>query len=222
MSWRFPFILLGCSFVLATLSRLVIDPSLGNPSLTPVIFPAKISLSDGPTIQQIPKPEFIGPQAISARAEAYYHTQWQGQPVTLTLQYFFYKDKGPDNGDVNFYIHQFLPTTPIDQGKVYQDPTLGAYRLYSYRGQLYLSSCINVRGPATLTAEAFADNRRTYDEKFERILPWLFNQAYWWDQRCLWTQISTPIQKDASVAQVRLQQLWPKWATWWQANFPPL
>ncbi len=70
----------------------------------------------------------------------------------------------------------------------------GIYALFEAHGKAYLSTCVNAQGPTTVTREQFLANRTTYDLKPDRLLPILIGQANIRDSRCLWINLSMPVQ----------------------------
>jgi cyanosortase A-associated protein len=56
-----------------------------------------------------------------------------------------------------------------------------------------------------------------------RIVPWLLGQIKLQDRRCLWAQMSIPLdQKTPTDANKILETAWISWHQWWQKNFPKL
>jgi cyanosortase A-associated protein len=107
-------------------------------------------------------------------------------------------------------------------------PGLGNYGVLVHNNRLYLTACINARGESTLTNQQFQQNRYSHDLQLGRILPWVLGQkSSLFDERCLWTLMSTPLPANAEVdlpqvkaAYQSLESAWKPMQQWWQANFP--
>ncbi len=105
--------------------------------------------------------------------------------------------------------------------RLLQQPGGGFYSLSTDRKYAYLSACINPRGGSTVTREQFAQNRKTYDLKVDRLLPWLLGRADLRDWRCLLTQLSIATDSSAPEATYPvLETAWFDWQHWWRDRFP--
>ncbi|MBD2503650.1 cyanoexosortase A system-associated protein [Anabaena azotica] len=95
---------------------------------------------------------------------------------------------------------------------------IGYYTLYSDSKQAYLTACINPRGGSTVTSNQFMQNRYTYDLAWNRLLPWIFGQEVLRDNRCIWTQVSIPLNGavDSSVYPI-LESFWAENYVAWQS-----
>ena len=104
---------------------------------------------------------------------------------------------------------------------VRQHAQLGFYGLFVYKDRAYLDACINSQGGSTFTPEQFSYNRLHYDVKFNRLLAWLFIQQQLRDNRCLWTDLSIPLnQSSPESAYAILENAWEFWQQWWRPRFP--
>ena len=95
---------------------------------------------------------------------------------------------------------------------------IGYYLLYSDTKQAYLAACINPRGGSTVTSAQFMQNRYTYDLTWNRLLPWLLGKEVLRDNRCIWTQLSIPLNGvvDSKVYPV-LESFWSENYVVWQS-----
>ncbi|MBW4621485.1 MAG: cyanoexosortase A system-associated protein [Cyanosarcina radialis HA8281-LM2] len=99
--------------------------------------------------------------------------------------------------------------------------SVGFYTLFVHQKRAYLSSCINPLGSSTVLSPQFHRNRYTYDVKFERVVKWLFSRENIRDFRCLWTQLSIPVNSiSAEDDYAILEKAWFSWYQWWQPRFP--
>ena len=100
---------------------------------------------------------------------------------------------------------------------------MGYYLVFVDQQRAYLTSCINPRGDSTVTLPQFRHNRYTYDMRADRIFHWLLNAEGIRDDRCLWVNMSTSLEKNPpQVAYSRLENAWSSWYHWWQPRFPQL
>ncbi|MEM9162826.1 MAG: cyanoexosortase A system-associated protein [Cyanobacteria bacterium P01_F01_bin.4] len=180
-------------------------------------FPAQVSLADSNPSQgevitfAADAPEFF----VSGHR---YQVQYDNRPVAVEMRYLIHP-----NAELMELIEQYLEpeqTVQRDAIAIKQSPDLGSYLLYSDQGQAYLSACINPYGTSTVTDQEFKYNRNFYDIRY-RLWPWLTGENLK-DERCLWAHLSTPLGNDPQAAQKALEQVWPDWYEWWQAEFPPL
>ncbi|MBD2214894.1 cyanoexosortase A system-associated protein [Nostoc linckia FACHB-104] len=95
---------------------------------------------------------------------------------------------------------------------------IGYYTLYSDSKQAYLSACINPRGGSTVSSNQFMQNRYNHDLTWNRVLPWIFGQGVLRNNRCIWTQLSIPLngEVDSSIYPV-LESFWSENYAAWQS-----
>ncbi|BBC25492.1 cyanoexosortase A system-associated protein [Pseudanabaena sp. ABRG5-3] len=105
---------------------------------------------------------------------------------------------------------------------------VGYYALFSDQERAYLSSCINSRGMTTVTEEQFINNR-PLEITWSHISAYLMGTSDLFDDRCLFTTISIPIEKNDLVGQNNssldkkyqtLEKAWINWHLYWKDNFP--
>ncbi|MDM9383288.1 cyanoexosortase A system-associated protein [Chlorogloeopsis sp. ULAP01] len=97
---------------------------------------------------------------------------------------------------------------------------VGFYTLYSDSKQAYLTACINPRGGSTVTSAQFMQNRYKYDLVWNRILPWVLGKEVLRDDRCIWAQLSLPLNGvSASNIYLDLEAIWSRNYTAWQSLF---
>lgn len=200
--------------VLLVIGRLTLSPSTGNFSLTPFDFPESVPLTDW----QMQKST---PLKISDTSQIKVGRKYEYQKNNTTLEIEMRYVVGT-SGDVENMMkgHTILKSSP---GKLAltETPGVGFYGILPQQNRLYLSSCINPRGRATVTAEQFRYNRNTRDWNFNRILFWLLGKGNIQDQRCLWTQMSIPLDRTKPEdAKKILENAWVSWYGWWQPRFP--
>ncbi|MDJ1184683.1 cyanoexosortase A system-associated protein [Roseofilum casamattae] len=119
------------------------------------------------------------------------------------------------DGNIDNYLQKYHNIKPLLTVK--QEPEVGFYSLFVDSEKAYLSSCINLHGESTVTAEQFAHNRNTDDLQLHRILSWLLGQSDLRDWRCLWVNLSIPLDNySQEETYLRLEQAWFKWYNWWK------
>jgi len=96
----------------------------------------------------------------------------------------------------------------------------GYYSLFNYKGRSHLVSCINPRGSSTVTSQQFLANRNQYDLQPERFIPWILGQEALRDNRCLWVDMSIPLE--AKTAYPILEKAWGSWYQYWDGKFPSI
>jgi cyanosortase A-associated protein len=147
-------------------------------------------------------------------ASKLYHFQQLGQKLDIQTMYLVDTD-----GDVQNFAQDFTPSQLSQKPTERHRAGLGFYQLSTQGTRSLLSACINPRGETTVTAAQFAQNRRTFDRQVDRWLPWLFNQVYLADRRCIWTAMSLEAADLSSEQRASLlEQSWFAWLP--QQKFP--
>jgi cyanosortase A-associated protein len=200
--------------VLLVAGKLTLYPSVGTPSATPFELPETVSVTDW----QIKKST---PLNISDTSQIQVGRKYEYQKNNLALEIEMRYVVGTI-GDVAGLAkgNTILKSSP---GKLELANTekVGFHGILQHQNRLYLSSCINPSGGATVTTEQFRYNRNTSDWNLNRILFWLLGKGNIQDQRCLWTQMSVPLdQTTPQDAKKILENAWVSWYGWWQPRFP--
>ena len=200
--------------VLLVAGKLVLYPSTGNLAATSFEFPESVPLADWQLQRSAPLKIIDTSEVKAARKYEY-----QKDSITLEIEMRYVVNT---TGDVESMMkgHTILKSSP---GKLALASTQGAgfHGILLQKNRLYLSSCINPRGSPTVTAEQFRYNRNTRDWQPNRVLFWLLGRGNIQDRRCLWTQMSVPLDKiTPEEAQKILENTWVSWYAWWQPRFP--
>ena len=200
--------------VLLVAGKLIFYPSAPNTAATNFDFPPAVPLADW-------KQEKSAPLAITDNSEfkaaRKYEYQKNGTNLEIEMRYAV-----NTIGDVEAMMkgNTVLKSSP---GKLAlaNTPGGGFHGILQLQNRLYLSSCINPRGPATVTSQQFRYNRNTRDWQPNRILFWLLGRGNIQDRRCLWTQMSVPLDKTTPKEATKiLENAWVSWHGWWQPRFP--
>ncbi|MEG4498251.1 cyanoexosortase A system-associated protein [Microcoleus sp. F10-C6] len=200
--------------VLLVAGKLLFYPSIGNNIVTPFELPESVPLADWKLNKSAPLKLSDNSEFKAARKYEY-----KKNSMALEIEMRYAVDT---IGDVEGMMkgHTILKSSP---GKLALASTQGAgfHGFLQQQNRLYLSSCINPRGPATVTSQQFRYNRNTRDWQPNRILFWLLGRGNIQDRRCLWTQMSVPLDKTTPEnAQKILENAWVSWYGWWQPRFP--
>jgi cyanosortase A-associated protein len=117
-----------------------------------------------------------------------------------------------------------VPAAAITPATMKQQPKLGYYSLFVEQEKAYFSTCINPQGITTVTGDQFHTNSNPNPLSgipVERFLPWLLGQQTLRDSRCVWTVLSTPIDRASPDATMKtLETIGVNWIRWWQLHFP--
>jgi cyanosortase A-associated protein len=200
--------------VLLVVGKLALYPKVANLTTVEYNFPESVPLSEWQMVESLPL-------KIAETSQVKVGRKYRYQKNNLSLEVEMRYVLGT-NGDVASMMkgHTILKSSP---GKlaVANIPGVGFYGIVEQQNRLYLSSCINPRGGTTVDAEQFRYNRNTQDIRFDRLLFWLLGKGNIQDQRCLWTQMSVPLDKTTPAdANKVLQNALVSWYGWWQPRFP--
>jgi cyanosortase A-associated protein len=118
-----------------------------------------------------------------------------------------------------------IPVTALKPMTMKEKPGVGFYSLFVDRQTAYFGTCISPQGITTVTGDQFHANSNpnplTSGIPLQRFLPWLMGKQTFRDSRCLWTLLSTPIDKSAPDATMKtLETTGVNWIRWWQMHFP--
>jgi cyanosortase A-associated protein len=200
--------------VLLVTGKLVFYPSAPKNVATPFEFPESVPLADW----KLNKSALLEIKDNSGLQAARKY-EYQKNSMALEIEMRYAVDT---IGDVEGMMkaHTILKSYP---GKLALANTqgVGFHGILQHKNRLYLSSCINPSGGATVTSQQFRYNRNTRDWNPNRILFWLLGRGNIQDRRCLWTQMSVPLDKTTPEdAQKILENAWVSWYGWWLPRFP--
>ena len=200
--------------VLLVAGKLVFYPSADKKLATPFEFPESVPLADWELYKSAPLELRDNSEFKAARKYEY-----QKNSMALEIEMRYAVDT---IGEVQGMMkgNTVLKSSP---GKLALVNIQGAgfHGILQQENRLYLSSCINPSGGATVTSQQFRYNRNTRDWNPNRILFWLLGRGNIQDRRCLWTQMSVPLDKTTPEdAQKILENAWVSWHGWWQPRFP--
>jgi cyanosortase A-associated protein len=200
--------------VLLVAGKSILYPNSGNSTTVEYNFPESVPLADWQMVDSVPLKIAETSQVKTGRKYRYTKNS-----ISLEVEMRYVLGT---NGDVASMMkgHTILKSSP---GKlaVANIPGVGYHGVLQQQNRLYLSSCINPRGGATVDAEQFRYNRNTQDLRFDRLVFWLLGKGNIQDQRCLWAQMSVPLDRTTPAdANKILENAWVSWHQWWQPRFP--
>ncbi len=205
--------------VLFILGKLTFYPPVDNFTFTPFQFPKTVPLSTWEQIDSVPLKSKDYPDVLTSWQYKYQKNldanSWK---LDIDMRYLVNTD-----GKVEKWMQEIagmkFSAAKLSYGN---QAGVGSYGLLEYQERAYLSSCINPRGLSTFELDQFRQNRNLYDLQFSRILAWILGRESLKDNRCLWSQLSLPLEKtDLNKAYKILAAVWSDWYQWWQPRFPP-
>jgi cyanosortase A-associated protein len=221
--WRNPFLATICSGMCLITVYSFIEPSAGNRQVASFTFPEYVPLNSWKlektkSLNQ-KKEEINIHEDLVESSKSYVYSQ-NGIPLKIEMRYLV-----GTRGDVNNLIKEktTIPAEVLKKIKEEHLENIGFYTQFTYKDRAYLSACINPRGNSTFTQKQFSKNLYLHDFNWNILIDWLQGKASIRDRRCLWTNLSIPVDplKPEKTYQI-LQQAWSSWYQWWQPRFPSL
>lgn len=206
--------------ILLVMGKIILYPSVER-AFTPFEFPAAVPLPEWQMLESTPLPmPTEGSELKAAKRYTYQQNRWI---LAIEMRYLVdMEGKVSEFGKLEDWIKKFSTQEPSTvKLSVANTDGVGFYGFSQAEGRAYLNTCINSRGGSTATADQFMKNRNTYDLRWQRIFPWLLGQSELRDRRCLWTQMSVPLDRTTpETAYKTLETAWISWYRWWQPRFP--
>jgi len=203
--------------LIGVVMKLGLDPKAANRQPSNFSFPQSVPIPRW----QLSSSKAIAPENPKLEEfflDIYEYEYTQATPPPLKIgMYYTLSTRGESSG---FLAKRFKIDTaviPIVQDFKGSAET-GYYSLYNYKGRSHLLSCINPQGVSTVTSAQFMANRNRYDFQPRRYLAWILGQESLRDFRCLWVEISMPVEP--SIAYPILEKVWVGWYQYWQNKFP--
>ncbi|MBD2603210.1 cyanoexosortase A system-associated protein [Scytonema hofmannii FACHB-248] len=211
--FRLPLLALTFSSVFLVLGKVIVQPNTEKYTLTPLIFPETVPLSEWQLNTKYSQPTST---KEDSNFIAQKHYQYIQKNVNLDIEMRYVTIF-----DVNQLIRKY--TSISSSPEVRQREKVGYYGLGVDKGRAYLSACINPQGSTTFTSQQFNQNRSLYDRPQQRLLPWLLGKKPIEDKRCLWAHLSISVNNSTpEAAYKKLENVWFSWHQWWQPRFPKL
>jgi len=139
-----------------------------------------------------------------------------GQKVEVEMRY-----EVNSRGDLNPFLEKLSPSLQRDWEKnMQQVKGIGYYTTYNDGKNAYLTACINPQGMSTVNSVQFMRNRYSYDLTWSRLFPWILGKTVLRDDRCIWTQLSAPLNGGvATSVYTMLESIWADNYNTWQSLF---
>ncbi|HBB36248.1 MAG TPA: cyanoexosortase A system-associated protein [Cyanobacteria bacterium UBA8803] len=198
--------------ILLVLGKSLVYPTTANNTVTPFVFPEVVSLPQWQLVKSTPLTHQIVEDSEFHGGKHYRYIQ-DGLPLDIEMRYLI-----NTNGDIKQFIRPYTgQLAPV----LYERPGIGVYSMFVHQGYAYLNACINPRGSSTVTADQFKRNSDLYNVRWDRLVRWSISSAKIQDRRCLWANLSVPVQHPAPENTYKiLETAWFSWYSWWSQNFP--
>ena len=223
IQWRTSLLATTCIGISLLIIYSWFSPTAGKREVKAFTFPDRISLNSWQLVKTESLPlsnlKILDKDDRITSAKHYSYLK-NGIPLEIEMRYLV-----GTKGNLSELIKKQtgINKEVIDKADLGKIRGIGYYILYSDRDRSYLSTCINSRGNTTVSAQQFSYNRYTQDLKSNLVLPWLQGKDSLRDSRCLWVQLSTPLEKaTVPTAYQILTKAWIDWYYWWQLRFPSL
>ena len=201
-----------------SLGKAAIDPQGKITSVEGYYFPESIPLSNWElSFTQPVNPRLVKPPAYILGdfvAGKHYRYRQSDRYLQIEMRYLI-----NTNGDLKGFIKN---QTGDFSSSLRQDEERGFYSLYADRDKVYLNACINPRGISTVTSDEFNRNLMISDTHLAGTLSWLLGKNELRDKRCLWTNLSRPLDNKISLEENyrTLEMVWFDWYDWWRLHYP--
>ncbi len=217
VKWRLP--LLGTTWIGLVFAAIYLTASK---RLLPAYIPDTISLNGW---QQISATSLNNQKSDTATTPDFqqmlsnkqYKYVKNNQQLEIQMRYFV-----NTRGEPNPFLSQQTKIPVKDSQKnIKKLDGIGYYEMRIEEQQAYLTACINPRGGSTVTSTQFIHNRYTNDFTLSRVLPWVLGKEVLKDDRCIWAQLSTPLNGTTAMdAYQILESVWAANYSTWQSQFP--
>jgi cyanosortase A-associated protein len=214
-----PFLVIVLGGTVSALVWGIINPgkTISTPQLASFTFPENVSLTGWQQLNSVGSHSDAQEKIVSKTFIADKTYQYRRNNLLLHVEVHYMQ---VSKGDVNHLIGRYTSIPPLSE--IYQQEEVGAYALLVDQQRLYLTSCINPQGKGTATNRQYFVNKMLAEVDPERIVAWLVGRDALFDQRCLWTIMSMPMEKPSTKEKTHLllKEAWESWFTWWQSRFP--
>ena len=198
-----------------TIATLII-PEIGRREIQPLQFPSQVNLSGWTEKKSIPlvkQPE-TKLRFERLRSGREYHYQQQDAKLTAALGF-----SSPTVGRLKNYIKQTYPeslTTAYQQGNTRYIPNRGNYYLFQDEEKAYLSACLTPTGESTVDFQQYVNKANRNMFEWQTLIPRLLGQKSLRERRCLWVNLSTPLNSDSPETSYQLLESvfkagYPQW-----------
>jgi len=103
-------------------------------------------------------------------------------------------------GRLENYIKQTYPDpleTAHRKGNTRYIPNRGNYHLFQDEEKAYLSACLTPTGESTVDFQQYVNKANRNMFEWQTLIPRLLGQKSLRERRCLWVNLSTPLNSDS-------------------------
>lgn len=223
-------ILLTITFllILGTFGKLLVDSETGRKQVKEFNFPSEIPLKnwqpiDSKVIKNETKTVTDKPyEQILAEKKYYYQKDDQKLEIKMT---YVVGTLGKAKTKIPLQQQYTRNLTPEQISPEWTKKDNLQYAILDYQDKSYLISCINSRGGSSVTSDEFRKKRIQYDLKnIPHLFDWLIGGESLLDRRCLWAELSLPLNKNNSSKDNHklLESTWFNLYDWGDDNFPKI
>jgi len=212
-SWLLP--VAGVMMASATVITLLV-PQIGRREIPPLQFPSQLSLSDwtqGNSISLVTSPET---ELTHHRLRSGQEYQYQKQQMQVKAALRFIS---PTFGNVEKYIPETYDKAfqeAYQQGNTNYLSNIGYYHLFKDEQQAYLSACLTPTFESTVSQRQYVSKANRQVFNWKTLIPRLLGKTNLRERRCLWVNLSTPLNSDSPETSYQLLESvfkagYPKW-----------
>lgn len=216
-SWLVP--IAGVMMAIVTVLTILL-PQIGRRELSALRLPSQLSLSgwkeqESTSLVTDPESELRFDRLHSGQE---YHYQKQQTQVRVALRFF-----SPTFGNTKKYIQEAYDKEfqkNYEQGNTRYLSNLGYYHLFTNEEKAYLSACLNPTFESTVSSAQYARQANKHFFERKNLIPRLLGQKSFRERRCLWVNLSTPLNPDSPETSYQiLESVFKAGYTKWQGLF---
>ena len=212
-SWLLP--IAGVMMAITTLLTIFV-PQTGRREIQSLEFPSQLSMSGWQEKNSVPLVNNPEKELKFGRLRSGQQYYYQKQKMSVTAELRFLS---PTFGGVKGYIGKAYDQEfkeAYQQGNTHYISNLGYYHLFHDKDKAYLSACVNPTFESTVNSGQYVTqaNENFFDRK--TLIPRLLGQNSFRERRCLWVNLSTPLNPDSPESSYQIlesffQAGYPKW-----------
>lgn len=191
-------------------------PLLPRPQVASYQLPESIPLAGWEPVNYAPL-AITKDQPLTSIAAGVYRYRQNGSELAIEARYLT-----ATRGDVTQFARWYNSLPENLRGEISRTENIGSQKIFSHGNRLYLSACIHPAGETTVTGNEYLQNKLRFGIGIDRLAGWLIGTKTIYDQRCLWSLLSLPIDNPSSLETTRqqLQGAWELWYKWWRVHYP--
>ncbi|MFB2917316.1 cyanoexosortase A system-associated protein [Aerosakkonema funiforme] len=221
-NFRISLLAIAFGGVVFVLGKSIFYPTVKERNIISFDLPAAVSLPEWQRLASNPLVNQMVDNSEYIAGRKYRYVQ-NGLTLDIEMRYLVKSQKDIEPfGNLEAWIQKYTAISSFRNIKpsIINAKNVGFYAMFVYEKKAYLSACINPSGGSTFTYEQFRRNRYMYDLRFDRFFLWLLDSAKLRDERCLWTQMSVPVNNSSPQKSYEiLEKAWIAWYKWWSPRF---